>query len=428
MKSYQQALGYLNLLLGEKYPHPTKFKFERIKKALEHLGNPQNKFRSIHVGGTAGKGSTATMIASILKESGYKIGLYTSPYLEDLRERFQINGKYISERNFVYTIGEVKKISKKINDNTKFGYLSYLETLALIAFQYFSSQKVDFAIIEVGLGRILDIVDNQIPEVSVITNVGLDHTKVWGNSIEKISRRKSKIIKPNTVLITASREPTFSIFKKQVQKFNSQLIRINFKKLRVLKISRLGTLFSYKSYQNLRLGLVGEFQAENAALAIETTEVLRRNKWKISENSIKIGLRKAFLPARFEIISPKIILDISANSLEFSRFVETYQKISGGKKCLIICGIDPNLSIPEMVKIISRICYTVLITKFYPKSASEKLSEVFREFKKNKITAKIIKNPKIALKIAKKELSKGEFLVITGSPFLAGYLRKYLTA
>ncbi|MDD5163286.1 MAG: Mur ligase family protein, partial [Candidatus ainarchaeum sp.] len=211
---------------------------ERINSFLDFLGNPQNNFKSIHVAGTNGKGSTCAMIERILREAGFKTGIYTKPHLVSLNERFRINSIKIPEKELEERILNLKKIISEKNFQ-----LSYFEFLIALAFQYFSDKKVDFAVIETGMGGRLDATNVLQPLVSIITNIALEHMQYLGNSLEKIAFEKAGIIKENGILLTTEKNnKILKIFKKSCKEKNSLFIAIK------------------KPYKKSKVGLLGEHQ------------------------------------------------------------------------------------------------------------------------------------------------------------------------
>ena len=260
-----------------------------------HLNNPERDFKSIHVTGTNGKGSTSHMLASILQEAGYNVGLYTSPHLKDYRERIKINGKEISEAYVVDFITKNKTFLEK-------NYLSFFEMTVGLAFNYFSNEKVDIAIIEVGLGGRLDSTNIITPEVSVITNIGLDHTQFLGNTLELIAKEKAGIIKPNIpVVISETQLETKSVFREKAKENNAKIIFADDQK----KIT-------YST------DLLGGYQLKNLQAAYYAIKQLPHT-FKVSEKQIKVGLshvvQNTNLLGRWQVLqeSPKIICDTAHN-------------------------------------------------------------------------------------------------------------------
>ena len=263
---------------------------------MKALGNPENKFKSIHVGGTNGKGSTAHMIASVLQEAGYKTGLYTSPHLIDFRERIKINGELIPEEKVVQFV----KASKSIIESIK---PSFFELTVGMAFEYFAQEKVDIAVIEVGLGGRLDSTNVIKPEVSVITNIGIDHTQFLGETKSSIAKEKAGIIKKNISIVIGNAENEVEkIFRDRAAELRAPIYFVK-----------------ENSVPEYNIDLKGNYQAENQKTAVLTLKILIENGWKIPNSALKKGLSQVFkntgLRGRWEKLNdnPKIICDTGHN-------------------------------------------------------------------------------------------------------------------
>ena len=289
----------------------TAFKKDLTNTLLlaNHLNNPQHKFKSIHVAGTNGKGSSSHMLASVLQEAGYKVGLYTSPHLKDFRERIKINGEEVSKQ---FVIGFIKRNK----DFFKLNPLSFFEMTVGMAFDYFAKQKVDIAIIEVGLGGRLDSTNIIIPEVSLITNIGYDHTQFLGETLPLIASEKAGIIKSNVpVVISETQNETKPVFEKVANKNNSKIYFAD----QIIKAK-------YST------DLLGDYQKINIKGVLKTIKILQQKKYKISDLNIKNGLlnvvKNTGLKGRWQILQtkPKIICDTAHNKEGLSITMTQLQK------------------------------------------------------------------------------------------------------
>ncbi len=263
---------------------------------VNHLENPQQKFKSIHVGGTNGKGSTSHMLASILMEAGYKVGLYTSPHLKDFRERIRINGEMISENDVIQFI----ETNKDFLENQKG---SFFEMTVGMAFQHFEQYQVDFAVIEVGMGGRLDSTNIITPIVSVITNIGYDHMQFLGDTLPLIAGEKAGIIKKNIPVVIGERqEEVIKVFEQKAREMNANLF-----------IAEDLVADKYET------ALKGNYQEKNVKTVVQTIRVLQNNGVKITEQHIKNGLQNVLknthLQGRWQILqeNPKIICDTAHN-------------------------------------------------------------------------------------------------------------------
>lgn len=284
-------------------------------KLSTYLGNPESHFKSIHIAGTNGKGSTSHILASILQESGYKVGLYTSPHLKDFRERIRINGEKISEK---FVIEFIEKHQTFFTKNE----LSFFEMTVGMAFHFFEMSKVDIAVVEVGLGGRLDSTNIITPEVSVITNIGLDHTRFLGDTLAKIAGEKAGIIKRNVPVVIGRTTPeTEKVFREKAK----------------ITQSRLYLAEEYKG-QIYPCELKGEYQKENVKTTLQTVKILKEKGWDIEEINIENGLKKIVrntgLLGRWQILqqNPKVICDTAHNTDGLTRVVkqlleEKYQQL-----------------------------------------------------------------------------------------------------
>ncbi|WP_103866543.1 folylpolyglutamate synthase/dihydrofolate synthase family protein [Aquimarina sp. I32.4] len=273
-----------------------KIDLQNTIQLAAYLKNPENAFKSIHVGGTNGKGSVSHMLASVMQEAGYKVGLYTSPHLKDFRERIRVNGEKVSE---AYVVDFIASHQRYFETNQ----LSFFEMTVGMAFQYFATSEVDIAIIEVGLGGRLDSTNIITPEISVITNIGLDHTRFLGDTIPKIAKEKAGIIKKNIpVVIGKTIKEAEEVFVKTSRKLHSRLY--------------IAEGFEGEAYTS---DLKGYYQKENIKTVLQTVEVMKSVGWEISDQSIKEGLlqvrKNTHLLGRWYILQeePKVICDTAHN-------------------------------------------------------------------------------------------------------------------
>lgn len=411
-KKYHDAVKYLESIIN--LPQPNYFVkkkdrdifIKRLEYFLKLLDNPHKNLKYIHVGGTSGKGSVATMIQSILTEAGYKTGLYTSPHPTTSIERIKINNLLISPGEFADLVEKIKPAIDLACQKSPYGRPSYFEILTVIAFLYFKRKKCDYAVLEVGLGGSYDAT-NVIPpaEITLINLISYDHTDILGKTLAEIAKEKAGIIKPETIFFTTGQnsKKTLDIFKKTCVKNKAEfnLVKIN-KKI------------------EYPLVLLGEHQQKNAQLAANVGE-----KMGISNNKIKAGLKKTKLPCRLEIVqkNPTVILDSAHNISKMKTTVETIKNLTYDKLYLII-ALTYERSGTKVFKEIKSLADHLYITRYQltlrkchpPLELAKKI-----KFKKQ---VKIFLDPRMALKQAKKLAKKNDLILITGSFYLAGELRK----
>ncbi len=296
---YQETLNWMfSQLPMYQRQGKTAFKEDLSNTVLlaNHLKNPENKFKTVHVAGTNGKGSTSHMLASVLQEAGYKVGLYTSPHLKDFRERIKINGVEASKQ---FVMGFIKRNKTFLESNN----LSFFEMTVGMAFDYFAKQEVDVAIVEVGLGGRLDSTNIIIPEVSVITNIGLDHTQFLGNTLEAIAAEKGGIIKADIpVIIGETHKETAPVFKALAKKYNAEITFADKEETKV-----------YES------DLIGSYQSKNMKTVIQAIKSLGAKGFDVPELHLKNGFSKVIentgLLGRWQILSkqPLVVCDTAHN-------------------------------------------------------------------------------------------------------------------
>ena len=373
-----------------------KLDLSSIKLVCKKINNPQNNFKSIHIAGTNGKGSTSHMLASILQQSGYKVGLYTSPHLKDFRERIRINGKKI-EKDFIVSFVEDQLNFFNYNN------ISFFEMTVALAFEYFSKSKVDIAIIETGLGGRLDATNIIIPELSIITNIGKDHSEFLGDNIKDIANEKAGIIKKEIpVVISEYQKEVFSVFKETALKLNSNIY-----------------MASEEYFEEYNTDLNGEYQKKNIKGVIKGLSIL--NNFKISKNDIKIGLLNVMnntgLKGRLELInnSPKVVVDVGHNIEAFRaiiKYLETviYQNIK------LILGFVKGKDFEKILDILPRDA----IYYFCKPNVSRGLptDELLEYSKKIGLKAKKFSSVKLAYSSCLKDSDKDDLIFIGGSNFV----------
>jgi len=285
----------------------------------DHLNNPQNKFKSIHVAGTNGKGSTSHMTASILQEAGYKVGLYTSPHLKDFRERIKVNGNMIDKKEVINFIDKNQTFIEKQQ-------LSFFEMTVGLAFEYFACKKVDIAVIEVGLGGRLDSTNIIMPEISVITNIGYDHIQMLGETLAEIAFEKAGIIKKGIPVVISEKQIAINdVFTKIAEEKHAQ---ISYAEVEVKE--------NYKS------DLLGNYQKKNIKAAVQTIKILNKKGYKVLSKHIKTGLlnvvKNTGLLGRWQVIQadPKIICDTAHNKEGLRHVIDQLTKLSYDKLHIVL--------------------------------------------------------------------------------------------
>lgn len=312
---------------------------ERIRRLLGKLGNPQNQLKFVHIAGSNGKGSTAAMLASVLSAAGLNTGLYTSPHLWDFRERFQVNSAPISQGELVELTAQVLD---QAEDETEF------ELMTAIGMLHFLRSKCDLVVLETGLGGRLDSTNViPAPEAAVITHIGLEHTELLGDTIEKIAEEKAGIIKPGCgVVLYEQGCSIYSLFEYLCHSLHSGL-RLTVEPV-VLSAGLEGQTFTYRDKGPYHISLLGEYQVHNAAVVLDTVEVLRRRGWNIPEDAVVQGLDRARWPGRMELVrrAPDVILDGGHNPQCMEALARALGELYPEKKLVFLTGVlaDKNWS------------------------------------------------------------------------------------
>lgn len=409
----------------------TKLRLKVIKSLLQRIGNPHKNLKVIHVGGTNGKGSTVSMIASILQSQGYKVGVFTKPHLTDYTERITINGKKIDESKVVELINNMKPYMGEIEK--EYYHPTFFEVTVALMFKYFADEMVDFAVIEVGLGGRLDATNVTKPLVSIITNIGLEHTTPLGNTIKKIAMEKAGIIKKNGILLTAAKErDAIDVFrdvcKKKKSKFilvgNIQGADIRYKKLHAGIDGQEFTLYTTKGKLDLYTPLLGEHQMSNASLAVGSAEELGRYGIKISDDAIKEGLKKVKWPGRLEIMqkNPYVVLDCAKDTLATKELVRSIKSLFNYKQLIVVVSISSGKKVKEMMEDLVSMSDLIFITEHKVRNRAVKAQELAKEA--NAKPYEIVQDVKNAVKSALNKADKNDLILVTGSVFTVGEARE----
>ena len=366
MMTYTEAIEYIHSVSN----FFCKPGLERITELCSGLGNPEKSLKFIHIGGTNGKGSVSSMLNSVLCEGGYKVGLYTSPYIREFNERMRVNGRNIPNDTLARLTERVKKVAEKMADSpTEF------ELITAIAFEYFKEEKCNIVILEVGMGGRLDatnIIDK--PALSIITGIALDHTAFLGDTVEKIAYEKAGIIKENSVALWGGdNKAAETVIEEECIKKQSILCKTDYSKLNVKNFDLSGTTFDYKSRKDIKLSLLGSYQPRNASVVLDALDNLSCIGLHVSEEAIRDGLLRAKWPARFEIIhqGPTAIFDGAHNAQGIEAAVESVEKYFGDKKVLVLSGVLRDKDYAKISHSISTIADRVFtITPDNPRALS----------------------------------------------------------
>ena len=429
--TYKQTLQYL----FDKLPMFNKLGNNAIKKGLkniillcESLDNPQNKFKSIHIAGTNGKGSTSHILASLFQSTGYKTGLYTSPHLFDFRERITINNQFISDTFVVDFVHKIKPHIEKINP-------SFFEVTVAMAYYYFAQQKVDIAIIETGLGGRLDSTNIIKPILSIITNIGLDHTQILGKTKAKIAFEKAGIIKKNIPAIIGEKEEgSLAVFERK-KKIAPVFYAPEFYTFKQYSQNKNYAIFEYENLSNFSIekfkcSLTGKYQAKNISTILTAVQFLNKIGYHFTNKQIKYGLKNTQqinpILGRWQQLAsnPILVVDVAHNADGVKQIMEQLAYYDY-KKLHIIMGLSKDKNIEEILKLLPENAYYYFTKANLPRAMDE--LELCNQARNFSLIGYPFKNVHIAVKNAQKNAAKKDLILIIGSIFLVGeFLQKYI--
>jgi dihydrofolate synthase/folylpolyglutamate synthase len=411
------------------------FDLERMRTLLKKLGNPQDQFKSVHVAGTKGKGSTCSMVAAMLSACGYKVGLYTSPHLIDVRERVQINGHMIPTADFARLVRTIEPMVAKIKPTP-----TYFDVLTAIAFKYFAEQGVQIAVVETGLGGRLDSTNVIKPEVTAITSISKDHMAQLGNTLGKIATEKGGIFKHNVPALSVMQNPEAeAALKACADKVGTPLevvgkqieFSYRFESSRMLgPHNRVCLTTANTKFEHLAVPLVGEHQAINCGLALSILDKLKQRGFVINDMKAMEGLNKLVIPGRMEQINqtPRVIVDGAHNAASLDAFLRAIGQHVPYDSMVLIFGCCSDKDVSGMLERITSGADKVIFTKVDnirsadPHELAAQYTELYGKM------AQVASSLEDALAIANRAVTKEDMIAITGSFYLVGEAKKYFAA
>jgi dihydrofolate synthase/folylpolyglutamate synthase len=392
-----------------------------IRLLCNKLGNPERKFRSIHVGGTNGKGSTSHMLAAILQKAGYKTGLYTSPHLHDFRERIRIDGHLIPEKNVIAFTERIQNSIEEIEP-------SFFEITVAMAFEWFASEHVDIAIIEVGLGGRLDSTNIIIPEVSVITNISYDHMDLLGDSLEKIAFEKAGIIKPGIPVVIGEEQPEIKKVFIRVSEENRSPLHFASRKRFVGEWKTEGnsllvqvTESHNNNKKNIQLDLPGLYQLKNIVTVMEVISILNQNGFNIPDNAMQNGLKQVKsltgLHGRWETLhqNPLVVTDVAHNE-EGMKAIAKQIENTGHEELHIILGMVKDKAVEQLLRHLPGMATYYFTRAQIPRALPE--TELASHAKALGLKGDVYPTVKQALEAALLNAGQQDLILVCGSVFL----------
>ena len=345
--TYEEALSYIHSVCWK----GSKLGLERTRELLGKLGNPEKKLKFIHIAGTNGKGSTAAMLASILEEAGYKVGLYTSPFINRFNERMQIDHEQIPDGELAELTERIRPLADAMEDApTEF------ELITALAMVYFADHRCDIVVLEVGMGGELDstnVID--VPEAAVIAAMGLDHVRELGPTMADIARAKAGIIKSGGDVVSyGGNSEADPVFEQVCRERGARLHQPDFSAIVPGSFSLEGQSFSYGDLKDLRIPLAGEYQMKNAAVVLETVKVLQARGWRVTEEHIRRGLANTRWPARFEVLQkdPVFIVDGGHNPHGIRATAQSLERLFPGRKFTFVTGVMADKDVESILGLI----------------------------------------------------------------------------
>ena len=451
---HAQAQSYLNSFINYERNlaelKQANIKLDRMHRLMEQLSDPQRKFRCLHVAGTKGKGSTCHFIAFLLRAAGFRVGLYTSPHLHDVRERIRIlqpNSSPVdphSVEGCISTEAFERCLRQELYPHlenwreTELGTLSYFEVLTALAFYYFYQQRVDFAVFETGLGGRLDATNVVHAEVCGITPIGLEHTEQLGDTLGAIAQEKAAIIKDATqrVVIAPQTQEALSVIQDHCDQVGAKYFTVG-ENIRFLinASAKSENSFSFyqgdQQYSDLTIPLAGEHQVLNAVTALGMIQALNLNEQGFRQESIQEGLRQTFIAGRFEKLSldgQEVILDCAHTPESIQMLLKTFESLYGRTPGIFLLGFSKDKRIEAMCRLIAPFAKRVIWTKAAHPRAAHLPTEQLKIFFQGSIVQST-ENSEQALAQAISNCGRDDRIVVTGSMYLVGEVReKILTS
>jgi folylpolyglutamate synthase/dihydrofolate synthase len=425
--NYDEALQYIH----STWKFGSKLGLENVKELLRRLDNPQDKFPSIHVAGTNGKGSVTSMIAHILYYAGYRVGMFISPYLENFTERIQVDLREIPRDDLARITQKVKAI---VDDMVKEGlnHPTEFEIVTAIGFTYFAEKKVDIAVVEVGLGGRLDATNVLKPIVSVITSISYDHMDILGDTLGKIAYEKAGIIKEGVPVVSYPQLlEAAQVIRQVAAEKKAPLTEVSPAQIEIKEQGFDKQIFDFtfenEHYWDLKITLPGEHQFINAATALTTIMIAQKSGLSIEREAIYAGLGKTVWPGRLEKLcgQPLIIIDGAHNASGANALARAIKDNFEGKKIILVLGILKDKDVEAIIKSICPLVSTVIVTT--PDSSRamspEELAKKVKAYCKNVI---VESNADKALDIGMQTLGEDEVMLVSGSLYLVGRARGYI--
>lgn len=403
-----------------------KESLNRMQRLLDKIGNPEKALSFVHIAGTNGKGSTASFVSEILIQAKIKTGVFTSPHLEKINERIRINKEFITDEAFITVTEQVAAVVDGVERDCGERLFSF-EILTAVALLHFQQQGCDLVVLETGIGGRLDATNTiPTPEVAIVTSIGMDHMRVLGDTLEKIAGEKAGIIKENGTVVLPYFTPSIDqVFTDVAKSKKAALIRTSDKNLEDLVLTEEGSSFTYKHFQEIKVGMVGRHQVSNALLAIETALILKEKGYAITDENIRQGIADTYWPGRMEKIhnDPTIFIDGAHNPEGVVKLRESIESLFPDEKLTLVVGMMKDKEYMRMIEEIlpfAKKIYTVSPDPYRGFAARV----VAKELKRKGIDAEPFDSVEKVVDFLRAQNDKNEIFVVFGSLYLIGDIKK----
>jgi dihydrofolate synthase / folylpolyglutamate synthase len=453
--NYQEALAYLYSLSDfERTGQYTRNPAENLPREaclLTQLGNPQRNYTCTLIAGTKGKGSTAAFIEQVLRQAGLRTGLYTQPDLHTFRERIRVNGRLISELETAALLSEIRPVVEQIQHEQQFGPFITYEVATALALLYFSRQRVQHAVLEVGLGGRLDATNVTQPLVSVISSISYDHMQILGNTLTSIATEKAGIIKPGGLVVTSAQSPEALLAIAAVcRSQHANLVRVGPSsadpsiaqvdaghlpalsytyclELRTEKRQSFTIWGPEHTYEELEIPLAGDHQLENATLALATLEMLRNRGIPWDETALRAGFQAVHWPARIEVIghSPTIVVDGAHNTDSMQKLLQALRASFAGERLIMVLSATQDKDLVGIVQALASVDIVILTRMANPRAATiEQLKSVFTEYAP-RVSIYTTASSSQAMDLALDLANDNDLICATGSLYVAAEVLRW---
>lgn len=422
MKNFDDYLDYLYGRGSSGEDHTLR----NIRKVMEAFDNPQDKIKVIHVAGTNGKGSTAKMLANVLSKK-IKCGIFTSPYMVRINEEISINGVDISDEDFCDLMDRIRPVAEKCDEE---GYhITYFEFLTAMVYLYFYEQKVDVAVIEVGLGGSLDSTNIiKSPLASVICSISMDHMNVLGSTIEEIASNKAGIIKKNRPVFVYPQTSykAFDIIKEKAREEDSELFTFEKDEIKIKEISNKGNIFDFQTYKDIHTSLRGKHQIYNASLALMVLDYFK-DDFNLSEEDIKDGIKETYNPGRLDLVrtNPRVLLDGSHNKESIDALLESLKNFEY-EKLIVGFSILKDKDHKDIIRDIACLSDKLIITYIDENPRALDTKEIENEASDFASDIVIIEDNKEAYEYSLKQAGEKDLILWCGSLYLVGKILSFI--